>query len=379
MNIDDIIKICADFNTLIVDGQAICKNFDTKNKTCVLPEIQSCKYLDYIQDQEQKNDDKEKQDKKEVIEEKNEDKQLKEQEEVKEEVEENSESPVEILNQDEKIEQVNQLKQPEPKQDDKEEVKRSLPEYEYDFSYSRIQMFGTCPYKYYLKYYEKRKVEIVHPWLIIGKAFHEAIESVKKHGIENLAFDSTGNEYEDAKVVATVHGIYEKLYRDSEIEVEQTHILEAGGYKFIAVIDEYDVTNKQIIEHKTAKDVFNFGIKNVFYQFSLYKQVKPKTEKLIVNVIGKPALKPFSKGDKIIETPQEYYDRIREDIKGGPQKYYRKLEFDSSIIDTDKYFRQIMYAAEEIKMAESTGIWLRRPESCATFTCEYEKACLKNL
>ena len=245
---------------------------------------------------------------------------------------------------------------------------------EFVFSHSRIGTFKQCPFKYFLKYILELPLEVTPAWAILGRAYHKAIETAYRTHGEKFDFDTTGDNYEDAKIRAVVEGALGSLYEEGEYEVENHFKMEVKDFFIRGYIDIYDIANARIIEHKTSGNAGAFNLLNVIYQFAMYLQAKPDTRLYKVNVIQKPRHKP-----KKTETPEEFGARILKEIKAAPAKYLKTIDFHASEIDVQKYFKEQVSVMEHIMACHQSGMFVRNPSACMTMACEYGKPCLTKL
>lgn len=251
-------------------------------------------------------------------------------------------------------------------------------DFEFIFSHSRISLFESCPFKYKLKYIEKVEPEITQKWKTVGRSYHQAIEHYLKTGTtDDLIFESTGDPYEDAKIIGVMEGIGHNIKRaenPDDTEVEQKVVTEIDGYKVQMYIDGYDKAAKAIIEHKTRADITSFSLLSVIYQLSFYVKGRPETEQYRVNLIGKPKLRP-KKGESV----GGFKDRVYGDVKKNPQKYFREITYHRSEFDVEKYQNEIAHKIKEIMRCHEDDMFVRRPGSCAMQECEYRKVCMSKL
>lgn len=243
---------------------------------------------------------------------------------------------------------------------------------EFFFSYSRIRTFLQCPYKYYLRYIEK--VEVPTPmYFKFGTAFHKAIESVIRDGA--IEFESTGDEFQDAKLRGMLEGVMDKIPIEGNLKTEEPFSFASHGKRLVrGKIDLYDVDRKIVYDHKTTDDVNDYPILGTAYQFAVYGKAIPEAEEFIVNLFGKSKLRP-KKG----ESAEEYGNRIKADAEKNPDKYYRKAYYARSEINVDRRFDEMMYLVDHILTLENFGKFIRNPSACSIQECEYKKFCISKL
>jgi len=258
---------------------------------------------------------------------------------------------------------------------------------DFEVSFSRVSLFNSCPYKYYLRYVEHAEPEVEQKWKIVGSAYHKAIETAYRTKGEGVSFETTGDEFEDFKIKAIIEGIYDKIFTFSEAdmyEVEEPFKLripivlpERKPWSHILIrgyVDLYDRRNLAIVEHKTSGDIEGFSLLNVLYQFSVYKAVKDQAKMYSINLIQKPRQRP-KKG----EGPVEFYQRILGEVREDPTKYYKRVDFHETEVDFKYYFDEFLLNVDTILFCHERGVFVRNPLNCLTMECEYRKTCVSRI
>lgn len=80
------------------------------------------------------------------------------------------------------------------------------------------------------------------------------------------------------------------------------------------------------------------------------------------------------------ETPEEYRQRVWEDIEAAPEKYYRRRMIARTDQDIVEYLSDVWAEGRMMREAELAGRAPRSPESCHRFgTCAFWSACAYGL
>lgn len=76
------------------------------------------------------------------------------------------------------------------------------------------------------------------------------------------------------------------------------------------------------------------------------------------------------------ETPEELYQRVREDISSQPDRYFRRQEVPRLDADLVEYLGDMWSVGREIAEAQNNGRWPKNPRSCDNYgTCPYFEVC----
>lgn len=79
---------------------------------------------------------------------------------------------------------------------------------------------------------------------------------------------------------------------------------------------------------------------------------------------------------KRAESPEEWYQRLTEDIANNPDKYYQRMEVARSESDLEDYLFDMWALSKELISAGNTGRYSRNPNACSVFgNCEYFDVC----
>lgn len=82
-----------------------------------------------------------------------------------------------------------------------------------------------------------------------------------------------------------------------------------------------------------------------------------------------------------IETPDEYGERINEEIALWPFHYYQRVEIPRLEQDLEQFRHELWWQQRALREAQLTGRWFRNSSACVTttYTCEYLGICEQNL
>ena len=77
-----------------------------------------------------------------------------------------------------------------------------------------------------------------------------------------------------------------------------------------------------------------------------------------------------------VETPEEYFARVLEEVKANPEKYYGRREVARTDSDLVEYLDDMWATGREIAEAQTKGRWPRNPRSCDIYSgCPYFDVC----
>lgn len=181
-----------------------------------------------------------------------------------------------------------------------------------------------------------------------------------------------------------------------------------------------------IMEHKTTSDSLEstsdyWRRLKIDQQISLYmlaaKDQGIDVETVLYDVVRKPTIKPCmvplrdEEGIKIVlnaagervrnrdgkswrqtgdvdlgyflqqrrETPQEWSDRLAQDIAARPEWYFARQEIPRVSSDLDEFRRELWQQAQDIGNARKSGLWYRNAGACTgMYRCEYFDLCTSN-
>lgn len=79
------------------------------------------------------------------------------------------------------------------------------------------------------------------------------------------------------------------------------------------------------------------------------------------------------------ETPQEWADRLHEDIAARPEWYYARQEIPRITSDLQEFQRELWQQSQDIANARRSKLWYRNAGACTgMFRCEYFDICTSN-
>lgn len=292
---------------------------------------------------------------------------------------------------------------------------------------SMRRKFASCPRAYQFAYSMLRRPATESDAMAFGTLVHKALESwwlAEPEHRRLAALHTLQSEHEqgrcDAYALATARALmdgYERQYRHQDletlcVEVQYTAPLmnpeTSGVSKTWELSGKIDAIAKEpsgrvvIIEHKTTSSDLDptsdyWPRLAIDGQVSGYylgaKAIGYDVEDCIYDVIRKPSIKPYKKTpeDKVRlkkdgtpyadtrlqdESPDEYEERLAQDIAERPERYYarkRVARLESDMLD---YLYDVWAVGRNIAEAERLGRFPRNPDSCSGYgTCEYFPVC----
>ncbi len=159
----------------------------------------------------------------------------------------------------------------------------------FKISYSRINTYLFCPYKYKLIYLENKYIPL-NGDISFGNSVHKTLDCFYKKGIYtyealmdslNVSWESSGYENNQEAYVSYLRAIdvlknfWETFgkYPPKNISTEHNFKSEIGKYPFIGIIDridEYEDGTRELVDYKTHKIIWEQEKVDNDLQLSLY-------------------------------------------------------------------------------------------------------------
>jgi hypothetical protein len=280
-------------------------------------------------------------------------------------------------------------------------------------THSRMSCYRDCPRKHYISYELGIKSDSDSEAIRFGHAFHEAIE--------HESCDDVTSRMEDRFMAESVKATFAEYVNRypahddvqqvaNELEFEIPIINPATGRPTPTFVLKGKIDNivqlhdgrLALMENKTTTRDFSPGADywtrlHMDMQLSIYliaaRSISIEVDTILYNVIRRSALRPlkatppesrkFKKDGTLYanqraedETPQEYGQRIREDIQSRPDYYFARIEIARLQDDLDECAAEIWQQQLAIREAQKSGLWYRNPNNCfGFFKCQYLPIC----
>lgn len=250
------------------------------------------------------------------------------------------------------------------------------------WSWTRVQNWRKCPFKWFLHYIEELVPEFEPQWATEGKAYHTALESVYRSRGTTLQIEETPDPVLNAQIEGVLTGLMRvgAIYLPGDWEIEKRVDFEVatstGTVPWTTRLDLVSADGTVIVDHKTmGSDPAAALLLDVLYQMALYRMAEPRVERFVINAIRKPALK-LGKS----ETPEEFRDRITADVVKRPQFYFSRLTYYVTEVNFSRYFAELVNEIELIKLAAGMGNYPRFRHGCKFGAkCEFQAECVRRM
>lgn len=272
---------------------------------------------------------------------------------------------------------------------------------------SSLTTFKTCPKKYEFQYVHGYFPKEESAALQFGKIFHGALEilvttkSVDK-ACEFIIGESEGleDEFLQPKCIALLEG-YARRYADEPLKVVfaekqikfdlLNHITREPREDFImnSVLDRLleDLREKNVLlETKTTTEEIEDPTAEYWKRLGMDSQLSTyfigaaangwPIDRCIYDVIRKPTIRP-----KKNETPQQFYERLAQDIIERPNFYYARREIPRINSELERTLIDINLIADAITYYHRVKSFPRHTNSCKSVygTCPYFKVCTNQI
>lgn len=281
---------------------------------------------------------------------------------------------------------------------------------------SSLKTFRECPRKYSFKYEQRYESTMKSEALYFGTVWHAGLEAWGKsrdldeaiEAINDALFDKTAyDEYLESKVIALIEGYHER-YKDEPYAIiarEKPFVApvlnpetarESKLFQQEGIIDALLSDRKGRIflkESKTTSDDIS-PESDYWRRLLMDSQVSTyylgaeangfQIDGCLYDVVKKPTIRPKQVGKEIdpvdpkrIETPQEFYERLRADIAERPDFYYARKEIPRSRFDLEEHLFDVWHTGQSIQTYRKVNKWPRNTSSCMTITskCEFFEVC----
>ena len=297
---------------------------------------------------------------------------------------------------------------------------------------SRLRAYRECARKHHLMYDEGWRPARDSEALAVGSAVHVALAAwwSMPPDVQGLpaALAAVKNqlqdEYAEQSVRALVEGYDARWGRDRELY--ETLLVErifegplvnpATGApsrtwttagKVDAVVRRLSDGKVLLVEHKTTSDEIADPTALYWEKLAMDSQVSHyylgaeqaghAPEGCLYDVIHKPLLRPkfATPHDKrrytktgalhadqrdVDETPEQYGERVRQEVESAPARHYRRREVPRTEADLLDYLYEAWQYGKQIREAELAGRHPKNPEACHRYgTCPFWEHCAHGL
>ncbi len=283
---------------------------------------------------------------------------------------------------------------------------------------SSLTAFKTCPRKYQIKYELGYVPNFESEALQFGKLFHYGLEQWANSG-KNIAtalrfleceFARSENQdlYMLSKAAALLEG-YHAQYKDEPYEIvfaekefrapiiNPETMQGSRTFKLGGVMDRI-IKDKQgrfvLLETKTTSENIEDPASNYWIKLFIDSQISTYftgaaacgiiIESCLYDVIKKPTIRPKQVGKEIDpdnpkrqESPQEYYERLSQDIALNPNFYFARREITRSDSDIMDFVFDTWNIVQTLRTYQLKNKFPRYTNACkGNFGyCEYFNAC----
>ncbi len=253
-------------------------------------------------------------------------------------------------------------------------------------SYSSIERFRDCAYKYYLSKIANCLPVKTSTALNVGKMFHKAHEQPSLFD----AITMLNAEYQ----AATTDNINSVLLVDTMISSTYKHLKPLGctereleltvkipgkrGFNYFGIIDGI-LKDGRTYEIKTTSNTVDkeAEIQRHSIQNPLYWVLSGINEGTVVDIIKKPTVR-----QKKNETIDEYFDRCTEQYDSEPDRFFKRIELPYEEIKHKAAVSYLQTAIDDIRACINRNDFPRRyGHACKTpwgNFCDYQSLCWYN-
>lgn len=288
-------------------------------------------------------------------------------------------------------------------------------------THSRMSCFRDCPRKHFIRYELGLTPDIDSDARRFGSAIHEALEGWDKGDAEMVAgaFAAIEDDHERAaaRTLFDAHcahyeydgvtPVYSELPFDIPLTNPQTG-MPSRNWRLNGKIDgivQLADGRLALLERKTTTRDFTPGSDywtklRLDAQISIYiiaaRELGIQIDTVLYDVMRRPSLRPYRatpeekrkyKKDGTLyascraedETPEEYANRIGDDIHSRPEHYFTRQEIARLEQDLDECHADLWQQQMAIRNAQLAGHWWRNPNACfGMFKCDYLPICQNN-
>lgn len=280
-------------------------------------------------------------------------------------------------------------------------------------THSRMSAFKTCLRKHYYLYELGIRRERDATPLRIGQALHLALDArANGASVEAAILQGTAGyifipqwaepdewaveqqiairlihayywryEQEAVKKIASEIGFRLPIYNPETGKQSTTFELAGVIDKIVKLPDG----RLAVMEHKTTSDDLSdssdyWSRLRIDQQISLYyiaaRQLGYEVETVIYDVVRKPGIRPkLIKGER--ESPEQFGDRLTEDIATRPDFYFARKEIPRLESDLEEFYHELWHQQKLLRQCQLHDRWFRNSNACLhPYKCEFFDLCL---
>ena len=296
-------------------------------------------------------------------------------------------------------------------------------------THSRMASARRCLREHYYRY----ELGIVRyteaQYFKVGHAIHQALETwhSTKDADKTVAALNLDDAYDQITALVLIDGYIDHTQPlNFEVAEQEFHLplinpesnYPSRTFELAGKID--GLTADAVVEHKsTTEDIgpdSDYWLRlRVDPQISLYALASGRN-KVLYNVVRKPSIRPKQvpeldadgvkiciddiTGERVknkdgktwkqsacdgchlvsrIETPEEFGERLREDIKSRPDFYYARREIPILDDHLEEFRREVWQQSKLLLECQNSGYWFRNVNKFTCGNCQYAPLCLQSI
>ena len=268
-----------------------------------------------------------------------------------------------------------------------ENVKRKIT----SISASGVDNYRSCHTKWLLDSFKGISSPGIGKAFAFGRVGHMALAEYYKDGNVNLklvgpvlnTYKINNTDQHSTNVMAINLAVllenYFLFYPQGEfpnadvevpIPLENTNFedINLRGYGLHGFVDMWLPDSTTIVEHKfldtTELKPLNYKVQKIIYLAAT------GASQIIINILRKPLTRP-----KRNETLDNYRQRVDEDIKGNPTKFFNRIPVNRDEYDMPIELNKLANLMDEINMKIASESFDENTQNCRFIPCGYESIC----
>lgn len=277
-----------------------------------------------------------------------------------------------------------------------------------EITHSEFDTHATCPLFWKFRYIEKLKPKTPSVKLSVGGAIHAGVEQFYRRGEDPMGAmsaycdrvrrkaDETGlpldesYEVELRKAAVLMEGYLARYAGDFEryavVTVEPTFSIPLPGVLGVRIAGKFDrIVNEKgsglilLTETKTAAqwdpDVNRLMLdpQVSIYSWALSKILRVQDVTVLYDVIKKPSIR-----QRQDESQEEFFERLRTDVTGNPDKYFIRDRVTRSRMEIERTEQELQVRGREMKRLRKNPAVYRTPGDHCFWKCPYMRVCLED-
>lgn len=287
---------------------------------------------------------------------------------------------------------------------------------------SRLRTYRECSKKHDLMYRQMFRPVLEGEALRFGTLMHKGLEAWWSGGDPFAAMSGESDPFEAVKAEELMRG-YMKRYAHLKDEYEvlaveakfdaplinpatmlPSRTWRLGGKQDV-VLRSLATGRTAVVEHKTTSENLDdgdyFARLQIDHQISIYvigaESLGFEVDDTLYDVIKKPGIRPgkatpmearkYTKDGRLYaaqretdETPEQFRERLREDIEIDPEKYYQQRLIARMNSQLEDFLFDAWQTGQEIRAGQLAGRAPRNPEACLRFgRCPFWDVCVNGM